>query len=112
MKKAGASGKLYREMPFVIGRRADLIDPAWDGSETVLIQGIIDAYFIEDGRIILTDYKSDRVREGEEGSLVRRYLTQFELYARALKDLLQMEVAECWLYSLSLSKAIRVSWPS
>ena len=33
-----------------------------DSDELVVIQGIIDAYFEEDGELILVDYKTDRIR--------------------------------------------------
>ena len=32
------------------------------------MQGIMDAYFMEDGELILVDYKTDKVRKGEEQS--------------------------------------------
>ena len=108
MARAAEKGLLWREQPFVTGRKADELNPAWDGEETVLIQGIIDAYFIEDGEIVLVDYKTDSVREGEEASLVRRYHTQFSLYRHALRELTGRNVKEAWLYSLSLGKSVPV----
>lgn len=41
------------------------IEAAWNGEETVLVQGIIDAYFIEDDEIVLVDYKTVRYHRGE-----------------------------------------------
>ena len=63
---------------------------------------------VEDGKIILLDYKTDRAQKGDEQSLVNRYRKQFELYAAALERLLGMNVTQAWLYSLSLGEAIRV----
>lgn len=108
MRRAALEGKLWREQPFVISRDASLIRPEWREGEQILIQGIIDAFFIEDDQLVLVDYKSDRASPGDEESLVRRYRTQFELYADALKMLLRMPVKEAWLYSLSLPGAVRV----
>ncbi len=108
MKKASALDHLWREQPFVISRKAGEIRSSWSDDEMILIQGIIDAYFIEDDEIVLVDYKSDRARPGEEESLVRRYRRQFLLYRDALEQLLRKKVKEAWLYSLSLGKAIQV----
>ena len=47
----------------------------------VLIQGIIDAYFEEDGEIIVLDYKTDRVQT--EAELKDRYQEQLRLYTKA-----------------------------
>ena len=92
----------------MIGLPGNEISQEWSGDETVLIQGIIDAFFVEDGKIILLDYKTDRAQKGDEQSLVNRYRKQFELYAAALERLLGMNVTQAWLYSLSLGEAIRV----
>lgn len=46
----------------MIRRSASLLDDSWK-DETILVQGIIDAYFTEDGEIVLVDYKTDRVRK-------------------------------------------------
>ena len=54
----------------MIQRSAAVLDDLWQG-ETVLVQGIIDAYFVEDGEIVLVDYKTDRVRRGQEQKLNR-----------------------------------------
>ena len=108
MRKAARQGKLLLEQPFVIGRKGDEIREDWSGDETVLIQGIIDAFFLEEDHIVLVDYKTDRARPGDEKSLERRYRTQFELYRDALEMLLDRKVTEGWLYSLSLGRAIAV----
>ncbi len=49
------------------------LDDSWNGDETVLVQGIIDAYFIEGDEIVLVDYKTDRIGQGEEQKLIERY---------------------------------------
>ena len=66
----------------------------------MLIQGIIDAFFIEDGQIIVVDYKTDRVRTGEE--LWNRYAEQLKYYEEALGKLMGLPVGEKILYSSSL----------
>ena len=105
MRKAAMEKKLYREQPFVIQRSASLLDDSWQ-DETILVQGIIDAYFIEDGKIILVDYKTDRVRKGQEQKLIDLYHVQLEDYAEALERMTGMEVKEKFIYSFTLQKEI------
>ena len=105
MRKAAMKKKLYREQPFVIQKSAVLLDDSWQ-DETILVQGIIDAYFIEDGKIILVDYKTDRVRKGQEQKLIDLYHVQLEDYAEALERMTGMKVKEKFIYSFTLQKEI------
>ena len=105
MKKAVVKKQLYREQPFVIRRSASLLDDSWK-DETILVQGIIDAYFTEDGETVLVDYKTDRVRKGQEQKLVDLYHVQLEDYAQALERMTGMKVKEKIIYSFTLQKAI------
>jgi ATP-dependent helicase/nuclease subunit A len=50
--------------------------------EGALLQGIIDVFWLEKDKIVLLDYKTDRVKEA--GELVKRYKMQLDLYADAL----------------------------
>lgn len=109
MKRAALRGELKREQPFVMGRRADEIEG--DGSDTmVLIQGIIDAFFVEDGEIVLLDYKTDAVKSEEE--LARRYGRQMDLYEKALEGNLGRRVKEKLIYSFALERTVvlRPEW--
>ncbi len=108
MRSACREGNLWREQPFVIGMKGSSIRSDWSSEETLLVQGIIDAFFVEEDHVVLIDYKTDHARPGDEESLVNRYRKQFELYRDALERLLQKSVTEAWLYSFSLEKAIRV----
>lgn len=106
MEAAAREGKLYRERPFVIGVSADTIRPEWNPQETVLVQGIMDAYFEENGELVLLDYKTDRVRSGEE--LVRKYRAQLDYYEEALCRLTGKKVREKVIYSFWLGKEIKL----
>ena len=106
MKKADQERKLYREQPFVLGLAANRVEESFPSNEKVLIQGIIDAYFEEEGEIVLVDYKTDAIKKPEE--LIDRYATQMEYYREALEKLTGRKVKECILYSFALNKAILV----
>ncbi len=106
MREAERKGGLFREQPFIVGRRASEIFPGAPDDETVQVQGIIDVFFIEDGRIIVMDYKTDHVNSGE--TLKKRYRKQLDIYASALEQILKLKVSEKIIYSLSLNKEIRL----
>ena len=72
--------------------------------ETILIQGIIDAYIEYEDRIILIDYKTDRVRK--EDTLIKRYSIQLDYYAKALSMMKQKKVTEKIIWSFALNKSI------
>ena len=101
MTQADRRHQLYREAQFVMGVPVSVVRPGIAGEETVLIQGIIDAYFEENDAVILLDYKTDAVKSMEE--LWNRYETQLIYYSEALQKLLQKPVKERLLYSFRLN---------
>lgn len=102
MWRAQEQGLLYREQPFVLGIDAKRLDPDLPEGEKVLIQGIIDVFFIEDGEIVLLDYKTDVIDSLE--ALWNRYNVQIQYYEEALTKLMKMPVKERILYSFYLEK--------
>ena len=81
-----------------------MVDPAFPHDETVLVQGIIDACFLEGGEWVLVDYKTDRVKDPAELEL--RYRVQLDLYERALMQITGYRVREKLIYSVSLRRVI------
>ncbi|WP_340004518.1 helicase-exonuclease AddAB subunit AddA [Paenibacillus sp. FSL K6-0276] len=79
-------------------------------SEAVLIQGVIDCLFREEGRIILLDYKTDSVLEHQGGleALKEKYRFQLELYSKALHDILGEPISEIWLYFFDGGHAVKL----
>jgi len=73
-----------------------------------MLQGIIDCYFEENGKIILVDYKTDSVKNGEVNLLVEKYKSQLDYYEKALQITLDKEVKESYLYLFSIDKAVEV----
>lgn len=112
MARAASFGKLYREQPFVMAISANRILPEVPETEKVLIQGIIDVFFYEKNEesgvdeVIVLDYKTDRVRTGQE--LVDRYKTQLDYYGEALSKLTGKRVAQKLIYSFALAAEIPV----
>lgn len=108
IKKAAQTGRLYREQPFMLGVPANKLQADTSSTQTILVQGIIDAYFEENGSLVLIDYKTDRIQEGEEWRLIEQYRMQLDYYVKALSGLTGMQVKEKILYSMELNKAIQV----
>lgn len=107
MAAARAQGRLFREQPFVLGIEASRIyEDMEESEETVLVQGIIDAYFEEEGEIVLVDYKTDQVKAPEE--LIERYKTQLDYYEEALHQITGKTVKEMIIYSFALGKPVLI----
>lgn len=104
MKHAAEHGMLYREQPFVLGVSAKRLNEKFPEEELVLIQGIIDVYFEEDGELVVVDYKTDRVNTPEE--LVDKYEKQLAYYEEALGQLTGKKVKEKLIYSFGLKREI------
>jgi len=102
---AQEKGLLKREQQFVIGIPAREMDVA-DSDERILIQGIIDAYMEEEGQLVLVDYKTDFLKEGQESVLSERYGIQMEYYRRALEQITGKKVKERIIYSFALKKEV------
>ena len=107
MGKAFRSDNLMREKPFMLGVSASELDDKFPGEEMVLVQGIIDAWFMEDDGIILLDYKTDRARDEKE--LTDKYKIQLDYYKRALESATGKKVKEKYIYSFALGKEIKLS---
>ncbi len=93
--------KVYRETPFYMDM------PYVDTGEKVLIQGIIDMYYInEEGKIILIDYKTDRAVSEE--ILKERYDFQLKLYKDAIEKPTHQKVDKVYIYSTYLNKEVQI----
>lgn len=105
MQRAKERGELFLEQPFVVGLSGEEF-PDSDPEETVLVQGIMDAFFYEEEEAVIVDYKTDWVSRAEE--LTERYHAQLEYYGRALEMLTGRKVKERLIYSFCLGKVIRL----
>ncbi len=107
-KKVRKAQSIYQEVPFYINLKANEIYDT-NIEDTILVQGIIDLYFIDNNKdIILVDYKTDYVENKKEEILVEKYKKQIEIYERAIQEATNQNVKEKYIYSLYLNKAIRV----
>lgn len=101
--------KVYKEYRFNIRIPAKRVDPEIEESlseETVILQGAVDLAFVEDGELVIVDYKTDRVKAPEE--LAERYASQLLLYKDAMEECLSLPVKECLIYSIRHSREVAV----
>jgi ATP-dependent helicase/nuclease subunit A len=112
MVNAYESKLLKREVPFHMEiSSADIyksLPTEIYSEEKIMLQGIIDCYFEENEKIILVDYKTDSVKDGEVNALIEKYKTQLDYYARALEATLGKQVKESYLYLFSSDEAVEV----
>ena len=97
VQKASRFGYYHAEQPFVLGVPVD-------NDDLIVVQGVIDVYFEEDGELVVLDYKTDRVLQSTE--LVERYHTQLEYYAQALERITGKRVKEKVIYSFALHQEV------
>ncbi|MBQ7956618.1 MAG: helicase-exonuclease AddAB subunit AddA [Clostridia bacterium] len=107
--RISSSSEVYREKKFIIGmspREFDENLPDRFDDEKVIVQGILDCAFEENGEIVIVDYKTDRVSDTEQ--LRERYAGQLKIYEKAVRECLGKNVKETLLYSFSLETTVKI----
>lgn len=102
--------EINREMRFVAEFSVNDVYPDIEleglEDETVMLQGAIDLCFIEDGKVIIVDFKTDRVDSMPK--LAERYSQQLDLYAKACRKIYNLPIGERIIYSFALSDIIEI----
>lgn len=101
------SSKIFREQPFVLKKPAKILDEKYENGE-ILIQGIIDLIFEEDGEMILVDYKSGGSSYSDEKLVRKKYQKQVDLYEEAITSILNKKVKEKYLYLIESGKILKM----
>ena len=100
-----SSPKVYREERFAAKIPPSKVFDEYANVETdfgIIVQGAVDLAFVEDGRLVIVDYKTDRVRDIQK--LCSLYKKQLELYSEAMSRSLETEVSECIICSVHLNE--------
>ena len=101
-KELKTAKEVHKEEPFYINIKANDLYKDAEANENILVQGIIDLYFIDkDDKLILVDFKTDYIKKGEEYKLEEKYKIQLDLYKKALEESLGRKVDKAMIYSLS-----------
>ncbi len=99
--------EIHKEEPFYMNIKGSEIYKE-DIEENILVQGVIDLYYIdEQDNIILVDYKTDYVKNNEQ-ELIDKYEKQLSIYKEALEEALGKKVYKTYIYSVYLRKSIEI----
>lgn len=104
-----ASDNVMREKKFAALFPVKFFYPELTGEaaeERIVVQGIADCVFVEDGELVIVDYKTDTGVDAE--ALLDRYSAQLEIYREALSQALGMPVKETLLYSFFMNSTVKV----
>lgn len=104
-----ASDNVMREKKFAALFPAKFFYPELTGEaaeEKIVVQGIADCVFVEDGELVIVDYKTDTGVDAE--ALLDRYSAQLGIYREALSQALGMPVKETLLYSFFMNSTVKV----
>lgn len=99
-----SSESLEREYRFTVEIPAGLVDNSLQfpySEEPIILQGAIDCMFEENGRMVIVDYKTDRISSTER--LAENYKPQLRLYKLAVEQITGKRVEQCLLYSFYLN---------
>ena len=77
-------------------------------NEDIMLRGVIDLYFEEDGEIVLVDYKTDFVNDENRDKVVDRYRKQLDIYSETLERVTGKTVKEKYLYLFGVSEAVKL----
>ena len=95
--------EIHKEEPFYINIPAQKIYDGAEENEMILVQGIIDLYYInKDGKLILVDYKTDHVPDGDINKLNEKYKVQLDLYKEALENAIGKRIDKAMIWALNL----------
>ncbi len=104
MIKAATKNQLFKEQKFSMGYDVnDVYMVPGSDDDIIIVQGIVDGYFVEDGAIVVMDYKTDVC---DEETLIGRHKAQLDYYADTLSKLRGLPVKEKILYSFYLEKEV------
>lgn len=103
------SPNVMREKKFAINISASEFKediPNEFNDEKILIQGIADCAFVENGKLVIVDYKTDKVKSADE--LALKYTDQLKIYSTALSQCTELPIKQALLYSFSLNDTIEI----
>lgn len=107
-KRLIASDTVLREKEFELFMEASVLTGA-PTDAPIMLQGVIDCCFIEDGGWVLVDHKTTHVDASHTARTVaERYRSQLDLYSKALTRLTGLPVKERYVYLLSVNEAVKL----
>ena len=100
------SGRVEREYRFSLLAPASDYDARAAAEDEILLQGVVDCFFEEDGALVVLDFKTDRITREETAERAAYYAPQLEAYAAALERIMGMRVREKLLYFFATGETV------
>lgn len=109
---AARDGRLWREWAFTLSveleRLRDLLlteaEAVVSSGDRVVVQGTVDALWLEDNTLYLIDYKTDR--RDDPAWLLTRYEPQLQIYREAVERITGLPVGDAYLVHLRSSSQV------
>lgn len=103
------SPRVEREFKFSLLCPAADYYPGAPAGEEVLLQGVVDCWFVEeDGAATVLDFKTDRVGLEQAEARAEDYRPQLEAYSRALAQAAGVTVGRRYLWFFSAGRAVEL----
>lgn len=103
-RRAACAEHLYKETEFNLLRELD--------GTRIMVQGVIDCYFEEEGHLVLIDYKNSYINPEDKETFLKRleetYAEQLRVYKEALEVIREKPVAEAYLYLFSENQFLQI----
>ncbi len=107
-KRILAAERVFKEYAFTAAVPLEEMEPSVksDG-EVIIIEGVADCAFVENGELVIVDFKTDKAQSGEE--LAEKYKEQLGIYRRCLSEVIGLPVKETIIYSFRLGETVKIS---
>ena len=107
IKDASKNNKIYKEQRFMaVLNKRDSEYLANIKDENIIIQGIVDLYFVDNDELYLIDYKTDHIKDKD--ALINRHKVQLDIYAAALSKSNGIDKVNKYIYSIEMDEFIEV----
>ena len=100
--------KLWREYRFSVLEQAARYVPDVTSGDEVLLQGAVDCFFETDDGLTVIDFKTDRIRSGEEQEKAESYRGQLTAYSEVLTRIFEKPVCRRILYFFATGTAVTI----
>ena len=103
-KQIVASGKVYRELPFMLCAPYNKLVAGSNYTDEVMLQGVIDLLVVADNHAIVVDYKYTRHSDGVK----KRYRAQLNSYRLAVEKIFGITDIDCYILSIADNKLVKM----
>lgn len=112
VRAAHTEGRLEREFKMLFPVKAseiyaELENQAHGGAD-IIVQGIADCLFLEDGELVLIDYKTDRCTADYAAKQAEKYRVQIDYYTKGIREITGTRVKERIVYFLTPGVAVNL----